>query len=101
MSCNSAKYTRLLARLRQKEASLELAYEMYDKLVAEDILEYRFESGEGAQRVERRKLLNIMQNIQVLEAEIDHLYGRLCGTGIVKMNMRRKSYNYGGRGLGL
>jgi len=68
---------------------------MYDKLLAQDTLEYRFETNEGAQRVERRKLANILKNISVLEAEIDHLYGRLCGTGIVKMNMRRKSYNYG------
>jgi len=91
MSCiNSTTRTRLLARLTKREASLVLAEASYDELLANNVESYRFDSTEGEQQTKRRKLQDIKDQVDSLQAEIDNIRRRLDGKGIVNMNLRRR-----------
>ena len=93
MSClNPNKRERLQARIDQKETQLAIANTTYQKLLAEDIEEYRFDSNEGAQRARQVKLSEMRNAIEALEAEIDLLYRRLDCGGVTTMSLRRKQY---------
>ncbi len=80
----------LEARLESKQAQLELTRTAFDELVIQNIEEYRLNSGEMAQWTRRRKINELAELQERLEAEIDSLYRRLKGGGIVSINMRRK-----------
>lgn len=91
MSCiNSTTRTRLLARLTKRETSLILAETSYDELLANNVESYRFDSTEGEQQTKRRKLQDIKEQVDSLQAEIDNIRRRLDGKGIVNMNLRRQ-----------
>ena len=91
MTCiNSTTRTRLLARLTKREASLVLAEASYDELLANNVESYRFDSSEGEQQTKRRKLQDIKEQVDSLQAEIDNIRRRLDGKGIVNMNLRRR-----------
>jgi hypothetical protein len=85
----SSRKSRIQSRIATKESALTKAYEAYDAALVE-VKEYRFDSGEGSQRAENRDLKEFTKAISILEREIEHLYGQLNGTGIVKMNLRRR-----------
>lgn len=76
--------------LATKEALLVLAYEAYNKaLGSADTESYLFDSREGKQQTTLRSPSVIYNEIRHLESEIERLYRRLSGTGIVSMNLRR------------
>jgi molecular chaperone GrpE (heat shock protein) len=80
----------LLTRLAKREASLVIAEASYDELLASNVEMYRFDSTEGEQTTKRRKLQDIKDQADSLQAEIDNIRRRLNGTGIVNMNLRRR-----------
>jgi len=80
----------LLDRLAKREASLVIAEASYDELLANNVEMYRFDSTEGEQTTRRRKLQDIKNQVDSLQAEIDNIRRRLNGKGIVNMNLRRR-----------
>jgi len=84
----AAQIARIKARITVKEAALAGLDAAYTDAQTK-IKEYRFDSGEGSQRVMHRDLAEFSRQIAVLESEIDALYRRLDGTGVVNMGLRR------------
>jgi len=95
MTCiTSSTKTRLEARLAVKIAQLEKADEAYDASLTE-VEEYRLNTGEGTQQMKYRDLKGLEDTISRLEAQIDAIYRRLEGKGIMNLNLRRKrSFGY-------
>jgi len=50
-----------------------------------------FDSGEGSQRTTRRKIQDIQDMIDRLEATESHLINELSNMGLVNVRLRRKS----------
>lgn len=82
--------TRLLARKSAIEASLDIAYATLDKLLAKTAKEYRFDSGEGSQRVENMDIGKFQKDIYHLEIQYKRICQRLGGKLNVYANVRRK-----------
>lgn len=100
MSYKSAKRTRLLAKKATLETQLTNADNALTELLKTENKEYRFDDGEGSQRVERRDVDSARKTVQNLEAELDYVCRQLAGLGLVSIKARRKKYNdgvYGGR----
>ena len=94
MLCISSNRLALLTeRLETKTAQLVKLYDAFDRRInpAES---YKFDSGEGSQQLKYLSLKDMQDAIDRLEKEIDALGRKLNGTGIVNMNLRRKSYPY-------
>ena len=83
-----AKITRLMAQL-------EIANDTLDSAVGNEILEYRFDSGEGSQRTQYKTPDQLTKIIDWLESRIDYLNRRLNGIGLSNLNLRRKQSFYG------
>ena len=91
MACLSAsKAARIRAEIATKEEQLTVANATFLKMLAEDNESYRFDSNEGAQSAKQRKLSEMQETIDSLEASLDSLYNRLACKGIVMLNLRRK-----------
>jgi hypothetical protein len=87
----SDRKTRILARIAAKEAALASLDAAFDEVaVSGQVQSYRLASGEGATSTEYRSLHEIRNNIRILEREIEHLYAKIDGTGLVKFKLRRK-----------
>lgn len=82
-----ARQTRIIARI----AALEGHRDAIDAamLAGNEIGEYRFDSGEGSQRVRYRTLKQMLSAIDNIDRMIEHLYRKLQGTGILNINLRR------------
>ena len=87
----ASKTQRIRARLRAKETQLENAYSTFERLLAEDVERYRFDSGDGSQLARRRNLDELRRQISTLENEIDALYNRLNRQGLTTVTLRRKN----------
>lgn len=74
--------------LATAQAELAIAYTKPD--------DYKFDSGEGSQRVKSRPLQDIEKSIRFLEGRIGSISKRLNGTGIVTLQTKR--YGAGSRG---
>ena len=82
---------RLTATLAVKEQQLTLVQAAYTKaLESGDTESYKFDSREGKQETVLRSPSVLSKEIRILEAEINRLYNRLDGTGLVNMNLRRR-----------
>lgn len=94
MSCiTSAERARIVAQINTKQAQLEAANAAYTAALSNvEIQTFRFDSGEGSQSTTRRKPAEISSEITRLESELNRLYRRLDGGGIVNMNLRRRRY---------
>jgi len=86
---------RIEARIAAKETALA-ALDIAFIAASTEIEEYRFDSGEGSQRAKYRNLNEIKTNIDGLESEIEALYRRLAGKGVVNITLRRKHGVYQG-----
>ena len=101
MNClSSSRRARIIALILKKEELLEKAYETYQSLLESDVHSYRFDSNEGSQRVEQKKLKDLKDQIDSLESEIDNLYRKLECSGLVSINVRRKHGRVPGYGYG-
>lgn len=93
MSClSSAQRAKIAARLAIKNTQLTAAYALLDILLADPTHMYRFDSGEGMQQGQHKKLADVEKIISTLESEINRLETKLAGKGIVNMNLRRGSW---------
>ena len=94
----AARRTQLLARYNQITQQLVALNAAYDAAVQNsEVKEYRFDSGEGSQRTERRSPQELWDLIEEMEAAQDRIYRKLYGQALVNMNLRRKRYTYGRR----
>lgn len=84
------KKERLLKRLERIDTQLGIAYDTYEKLLAEDNQSYRFDSGEGSQQTRKRNPEDIKKQIESLESEAEKIRRRLKGLGLVGMSVNRK-----------
>ena len=87
---SASEIARIEALITTKVDQLALANATYNKLLANDIEEYRFDSNEGSQRAKRLDITKMKAQIDSLEAEIERLNRRLKAGGIVNIVMRRQ-----------
>jgi hypothetical protein len=85
----AADRARLLAEKKRKEAQLELANTTYEELLKQSVEEYKLDTSEGSQRVVRRKLSAMQNEIDWLEASINLICRKLNRGAIVNMSLRR------------
>lgn len=96
MPClNTSKRAAILARITKLKTQLVIANDTLDSGLSTDIREYRFDSGEGSQRVEYKTFKEMTAIVDWLESRIDYLTRKLNGTGLLNMNLRRKQYSHG------
>lgn len=84
----------LLARLAKKQEQLEAAYDTFFELISSTEESYKLDTGVGggSQQLKNKDALSLQSVIDNLEAEIDAIYMRLAGKGLVSLNLRRKRY---------
>ena len=87
---SASERARIQALIDTKTAQLAIANETYEKLLANEIEEYRFDSNEGSQRARRVKINDLKSQIDSLEAEIERLNRRLKAGGLVSVVLRRQ-----------
>lgn len=85
-----AEITRINGWIDLKTAQLVIANATYTRLLSNDIEEYNFNSGEGAQRARRVKINDLKTQIDSLEAEIERLTRRLRAGGLTNIVLRRQ-----------
>lgn len=88
----TSKITRWRARIVKYEAEL-LVIDAF-LLGTTDIQEYRFDAGEGSQRVQYKSLDDLAKRQRYLEATIDSLERKICGGGFVRMSIERRGGIY-------
>jgi hypothetical protein len=86
----STRKALLQSRLTSVQTRLAKLYTMLDETSESAIQSYSFDSGEGAQRVTRRKLNEIQDVIDRLEAKERSLINDLYNMGLVNISLRRK-----------
>ena len=88
---NPVYRAKIIERIETKEAQLDTLNETYQEALETGKLEeFRFDSGEGSQRVMYRSIKELTDVIANLEAQINLLYRELNGGSMVVMNLRRK-----------
>ncbi len=88
MTC---RHQRIQGRIAKKEAQLALLYIELDAAIENVGIEsYSLDTGNGKQATKRRDPQKIQELIDTLERQIDSLYRKLKGTGLVNMNMTRR-----------
>jgi uncharacterized coiled-coil protein SlyX len=101
MSYQSARKSRLQARKTSLESQIATLENTLDGLLSSEVEEYRFDDGEGAQRVKRRKFKEVQDQLDSLESRLDAVCRELAGLGLVVSRLRRKRYHghtyHGGR----
>lgn len=83
--------SRLRAQLAKVQTALASLYEQLTEQSASSVQSYQFDSGDGSQRTTRRKLSEIQDQIERLEATEDWLTRELGGLGLVVTQLRRKN----------
>lgn len=77
-----------LAELNEQLTAAQTAYKA--ALANSEVQSYFFDSGEGKQSGTRRKPAEIRKEIESIKSDIASLTQKLNGTGIVRMNLRRR-----------
>lgn len=86
----STLYERIQAQITEKETQLTAANAALTRALEDaEVQSYAFDSGEGKQSATRRSPSELRTLIQGLESDLNRLYNRLSGGGIVRMNLRR------------
>jgi hypothetical protein len=83
--------SRLQAQLAQIQAALTSLYTQLGEQAVSSVQSYQFDSGDGSQRTTRRKLSEIQDQIERLEATEDHLINELYNMGLTSIQVRRKN----------
>lgn len=83
------KHNRIVARIAQKEALLADLDTVLSSALQEGVKEYSFKSGPGEENVTNFSPASLRKQIAILESEIEHLYQKIEGTGVVKFKIRR------------
>jgi hypothetical protein len=82
---------RLKAQLAQIQAALTSLYTQLGEQAVSSVQSYQFDSGDGSQRTTRRKLSEIQDQIERLEATEEHLINELYNMGLTSVQVRRKN----------
>ena len=89
----SATVARINAQIATKEAQLAAANAAYTaSLESSDTESYTLDTKEGKQSTTLRSPTVIKKQINELESDLDRLYRRLNGSGLVNMNLRRGQF---------
>ena len=91
MSYQSAKKARLIARKTTLETQITTLETTQSSLLASEVEEYRYDSGEGSQKVTRRKLKEISDQLDKLYATLESVCRQLANIGIVNIRLRRRT----------
>jgi len=86
-----ARKSRLRAQLAKVQAALASLYDQLAEQSASSVQSYQFDSGDGSQRTTRRKLSEIQDQIERLEATEEHLINELYNMGLISVQVRRKN----------
>jgi len=86
-----ARKSRLRAQLAKVQAALASLYDQLTEQSASSVQSYQFDSGDGSQRTTRRKLSEIQDQIERLEATEEHLINELYNMGLISVHVRRKN----------
>ncbi len=86
-----ARKSRLSAQLVKVQAALISLYDQLTEQSALSVQSYEFDSGDGKQRTTRRKLSDIQEQIEKLEATEDWLTRELYNMGLISTVVRRKN----------
>src|SRR4030042_4133907 len=89
MSYATDRRTRLLTQLANVQAALTNFYTQMTETSTSSVESYSLDSGEGSQRVTRRKLSEIQSQIEKLEATETWLINELSGVGHISIKLRR------------
>lgn len=81
--------TALKNRLARKEALLEEAYNLQEKLLSSAKESASLDSGDGRVAFKNRELSDVDLTISRLEADIRRLEQRLAGSGVINVALRR------------
>jgi hypothetical protein len=93
MTCISqSRRAEIIAAIEKKQAQLAIVQATYERALAQENESYTFDSGEGRQQAKFRGLDKIADQIDRLESQIAALQRKLSGTGVVNVNLRRKTY---------
>lgn len=85
-----SRVKRLKAQLVKVQGALSLLYDQLTEQSASSVQSYQFDSGDGSQRTTRRKLSEIQDQIERLEATEEHLINEIYGMGVITSTLRRK-----------
>jgi Mg2+ and Co2+ transporter CorA len=89
MGYESERVIRLRRQLTAVQAALTNLYNNLTELSTGTADSYQFDSGDGSQRTTRRKLGDIQDQIDRLEAKESHLINELYNMGILSVRLRR------------
>ena len=91
MGClTQSEVTDLQAKADRIADQLTLAYDAFDRaLSVSDTEEYRFDSGDGSQKVIRRDPTKLESMIRGLESRYDWYINKIKGRGISSLVLRR------------
>ena len=83
--------TRLQAQLVKVQAALTSLYDQLTEQSASSVQSYQFDSGDGSQRTTRRKLSEIQDQIERLEATENWIISELYNMGLIVTQVKRKN----------
>jgi len=83
--------SRLKEQLLKVQTALASLYDQLTEQSASSVQSYQFDSGDGSQRTTRRKLSEIQDQIERLEATEEHLINELYNMGLTSIQLRRKN----------
>ena len=81
----------LKEQLLKVQTALASLYDQLAEQSASSVQSYQFDSGDGSQRTTRRKLSEIQDQIERLEATEEHLINELYNMGLTSIQVRRKN----------
>ena len=85
-----SRKSRLTTQLARVQTALAALYDQLIEQSATSVQSYTFDSGEGIQTTRRRKLSEIQDQIDRLQATESHLINELNNMGLVNLQLRRK-----------
>ena len=87
MSITSSRKTWIQERITLKKAYLTSLYNLQENF--DEVLNYKFDSGEGSQSTVFRSVSEVSRTIRIIESQIDRLNRELLGHSIINVNLRR------------
>lgn len=87
MGITSARKIWIQERITLKKAYLTSLYNLQENF--DDVLNYKFDSGEGSQSTVYRSVSEVSRTIRQVESQIDRLNRELLGHSIINVTLRR------------
>jgi hypothetical protein len=91
---SAARIAQLQARIVTLTAQATAADAAYEEALSVGVEDYRVDTGDGSERVKRRKLKELLDNSSELWREIERLQNILDCKGITRLSLRRKPVGY-------